>query len=148
MNKPYRAYPAPRFRIFFFAIALLPCTAGSAAAGSIYRCVDAAGHTEFRQTGCESGSGRQLLVKTPKIGWLKPKPLSSAARPSGREEANEAVPQPETSAVSADQRRCWKVRQRLQRIQWELRKGYQRDRGERLRQQRREQQDFLAAFCR
>lgn len=146
MNKPCRASSAPSFRILSCAATLLLCAAQGAVAGSIFRCVDASGHTEFRQTQCDAGSGQRLRLRVPKIGWLKPK-TGGVAGPRTVEQETAEEASVDASPGPAEERRCWQAQQRLEGIQWQLRKGYKRAQGERLRQQRRQQQAFVSRFC-
>jgi len=148
MKQLKRVCFAPNLRMIFAAATLLLWPGDPAVAAKVYRCVDAAGHTEFRQTQCVSGSGQRLHVEAPKIGWLKSKvpPAGARPRPGGEQDGDADAPT-DASPPQADEQRCWRAQQRLQRIQWQLRKGYKRAQGERLRQQRREQESFVGRFC-
>ena len=123
------------------------CFMGEAQAASIFRCIDTRGHIEFRQTACAAGGGQRLRVRVPKIGWLKPKPPTVITNEQ-RGVSEEPTQTRGAAATPSDRRRCWQAEQRLQRIQRQLRKGYKSAQGERLRQQRREQEDFRRRFCR
>lgn len=148
MNKPKRARRAPAFRYLACGAAVLMLGAAQDTdADSVFRCVDANGHTEFRQTQCETGSGRRLQVEVPRIGWLKPKTKRAPAPRSSAEQAAEQETADGSLPVAGGERRCWQAEQRLEAIQWRLRKGYRRAEGERLRQQRRQQQAFVSRFC-
>ncbi|HXK56937.1 MAG TPA: hypothetical protein PLZ16_09850, partial [Gammaproteobacteria bacterium] len=48
----------------------------------------------------------------------------------------------------AQQQRCWRARKKVARIGRELKRGYKLSRGEELRYQRTEQEEYLALFCR
>lgn len=147
MDKPCEAYFAPSFRMVIGAATLLLCPGEALVATSVFRCVDAAGQIEFRQTQCDAGGGQRLQVETPKIGWLKSKALPTAPPLEAEQEILDEA-SVDSPVGQVDEQRCWQAQQRLQRIQWQLRKGYQRAQGERLRRQRREQQAFLGRFCR
>lgn len=128
--------------------AMLLIGACPSAADNVYRCVDADGHTEFRQTACAGSQGQRLRVEVPMVGWIKSKMPAAADKPDARREQNDDSPQTLQTVNSADEKRCWRAEQRLERIQWQLRKGYKRAQGERLRRQRREQEAVVRRFCR
>jgi len=119
------------------------------AATRVYRCVDEAGNIEFRQGHCPAGEEQALSIESPKVGWIKPRSgavsdKNHKAKPAGRagEQSLQRAGEP------ADRRRCWEGRQRLKRIQWRRRKGYDLAEGEEMRQERRQEEAFQRAFCR
>jgi len=121
----------------------------SQAATSVFRCVDEAGKIEFRQGHCPSGREQALLIETPKTGWIKPRTKSASdknkkAEPAGRAEKKNL----RSAEEPADRLRCWEGRQRLKRIQWQRRKGYDPAEGEEMRRERREEKAFQREFCR
>jgi hypothetical protein len=127
-------------------ILLLFLGSSSYAGTRVYRCQDAAGRTEFRQTPCPGAEGVPLSLDAPRIGWIKPESSRTQrerVRPPAAVTAS-AVPQ---RPSPAQQRRCWKREQRLQQLQRKLRQGYKPSQGERLRRQRDEQEAYLRRFC-
>ncbi|MCW8921170.1 MAG: DUF4124 domain-containing protein [Sedimenticola sp.] len=112
---------------------------------SVYRCPDASGAVLFQQMPCAEGVELELDVRATE--WIttpesKPDKRKTQARKRPRQKSQLA------RESARQEKACWKARQRIEKIEWALRKGYKPARGERLRQQRREQQDYLRQFCR
>ncbi len=141
--------------LLVYGVLLVTCcrAAGPLQAGvSVYRCTDSAGRVELRQTYCPSGDQQQLQVEIGNVGWVRSKStagsgqMTGAKRKTGRRtsksEKSEAPPPDE-----ARQHRCWKAKNNLERIQRQLRQGYRPAQGEKLRQRRREQEQYLQRFC-
>ncbi len=121
----------------------------SQAATRVFRCVDEAGKVEFRQGQCPSGREQVLRIETPKIGWIKPRTKSASDKNKKVEPVGRAGKENRQSAGdSTDRLRCWEGRQRLKRIQWQRRKGYDPATGEEMRRERREEEAFQREFCR
>lgn len=118
-----------------------------AGASAVYRCPDADGAVLFQQLPCSAGSKVELDVGTTE--WVNT-PASSSARnkPKPKKKRASATTQRRlTQDNKKQQQACWKARQRIEKIEWDLRKGYKPSRGERLRQQRRQQKDYRRQFC-
>jgi len=119
-----------------------PATAGV----SLFRCIDDEQHVTFSQTACYSGRVERLEVKVQNSGWIKPKHHRSKSKPRRQEPENLTISH--DNKISRLQReRCWRTEQKIERIQRQLRQGYRRDQGERLRLQRREHEAYLGRFC-
>ncbi len=121
----------------------------SLAATNVFRCVDEAGKVEFRQSQCPSGREQALQIETPNIGWIKPRTKSAAddnkkVKPTGRAGKKDL----QSVGEPANRLRCWEGRQRLKRIQWQRRKGYDPATGEEMRRERRQEKAFQREFCR
>jgi hypothetical protein len=118
----------------------------------VYRCTNGAGEIELRQTYCPSGEQEQLQVETPNTGWVRPKRPDNGRRKGKKSGASRSrKTESGASGDTPDQARrlsCWKAEKKLERVQRQLRQGYRAARGEKLRQQRREQEQFLRSFCR
>lgn len=113
---------------------------------AVYRCSDEAGGVLFQQIPCAGGSEVDLDV--PVTEWVAA-PRSDRGRHSVRsaKSGSQAVSRA-TRAEERQRKACWRAEQRIERIDGSLRRGYSPARGERLRRQRREQQDYLRTFCR
>lgn len=112
---------------------------------SVYRCPDASGAVLFQQMPCAEGVELELDVRATE--WVAaPESKSDKRKAPVRKNPRQRTQLARESA--RQEKACWKARQRIEKIEWALRKGYKPARGERLRQQRREQQDYLRQFCR
>ena len=110
---------------------------------TIYRCKTNDGSIEFRSSHCDSGISEEIKIQTKPTGWIKPESSTSV------KSKNKPKPKKAKAVVKAKaaDRTCWRAKQKLEQIQWELRKGYKPEKGERLRQRRREQEAYLREFC-
>ncbi len=127
-------------------ISLLFMVGSASTDSTVYRCKTDNLPTEFRSYPCDSGIGEEIEIETTPTGWIKPKKQDTTTYKKPR-----SKPRPKKAKASVkvktEDRACWKARQRLERIHWELRKGYKPVKGERLRQRRREQEAYLQEFC-
>ena len=136
--------------LVFFLTAQMGAGGSHLKAGTrVFRCVDEAGKVEFRQGHCPVGEGQALTIESPRVGWIKPQngtvsDRNHKAKPAGR--AGEQNLQ--RTGEATDRRRCWEGRQKLKRIQWRRRKGYDLSEGEEMRQERRQEEAFQREFCR
>ena len=130
-------------------IILVSYAGQSQSAASVFRCVDEAGKVEFRQGRCPSGREQALRIETPKIGWIKPRtrPASDENRKSEPVGSTEKEKR-RSAGESKDRLRCWEGRQKLKRIQWQRRKGYDPAAGEAMRREKRQEAAFQREFCR
>ncbi|TVO72394.1 DUF4124 domain-containing protein [Sedimenticola selenatireducens] len=120
-----------------------------AGTSAVYRCPDAEGAVLFQQLPCSEGSEIKLDIGATE--WVNA-PASSSPRSKkskSKKKRDTATTQRKLAQAHKKQEQaCWKARQRIEKIEWDLRKGYKPSRGERLRQQRRQQEDYLRQFCR
>lgn len=128
---------------------LISTMASGPAVSGVFRCPDGPDGVIFQQTPCAQGVEVELDVRTTK--WVaSPQGQSSDRGP--RSATAGSRDQAALARVARAERKqkqaCWKARQRIERVEAELRRGYKPSRGERLRQQRREQSDYLREFCR
>lgn len=119
------------------------------AATRVFRCVDEAGNVEFRQGHCPAGEEQALSIESPRVGWIKPRSgvvsdKNRKVKPAGRAGKQNL----QSTGEAADLRRCWEGRQKLKRIQWRRRKGYDLAEGEEMRRERRQEEAFQREFCR
>ena len=121
----------------------------SQSATSVFRCVDEAGKVEFRQGHCPSGSEQALQIETPKIGWIKPRARLVPDKNKKVEPGGSAGKENrQSTGEPANRLRCWEGRQRLKRIRWQRRKGYDPATGEEMRREQRQENAFQREFCR
>ncbi len=128
-----------------FLVGLVVPGAGNAA---VYRCPDESGGVVFQQEPCPQGEEVELDIRTTKWVASPKSAFPDRRRRSVSRSSDQAALSRAAKAQRKQQQACWKARQRIERIESELRRGYKPARGERLRQQRREQEDYLRAFCR
>lgn len=123
---------------------LTVCIVSAAIAETVYRCDDGQGRTLFQQIPC-AGSSEKMEVKVDNSIWA---PVDHAGKIIARG-VKKPKRQPRITRAQSDKQKkaCWKADQKIQRIQWKLRKGYTAAQGERLRQQRREAEDYKRDFC-
>lgn len=131
----------------WFTVCLVVAGPVPAVAG-VFRCPDGEGGVVFQQTPCPQGVELELDVRATE--WVASPGLQPLQQ---RKRTGSAARQRSALARAAREERkqkqaCWKARQRIERIEAELRHGYKPSKGERLRRQRREQSDYLRAFCR
>jgi len=118
-----------------------------AGSGAVYRCSDETGGVLFQQIPCAGGNEIELDV--PVTEWVAaPKPTSKQRSGRSAKNGSQAALSRAARARERQQKACWRAEQRIERIEGTLRRGYSPARGERLRRQRREQQDYLRTFCR
>ena len=116
----------------------------------VFKCTSASGQISFSQTGCERGIRESLLIENPEVGWIdlkavvskfKKKPAAAEVKSPKRKRSGSKA------GGRAQQQRCWRARKKVARIARELKQGYRLARGEELRYQRTEQEEYLALFC-
>ena len=117
----------------------------------VFKCTGASGQITFSQTGCKRGISESLVVKNPDVGWVNLEKVVSKFKTKSSNERN-MQPKPEASRPRrggdrAQKQRCWKARKKVARIERELMHGYKPARGEELRYQRLEQEEYIALFC-
>lgn len=118
--------------------------------GRVIKCTSDTGQISFSQTGCERGTREALEVNNPKVGWVNLKRVLSRFKTESDKGADKR-PSAKSSGPSkgdrAQKQKCWRARKSLARIARELKQGYKPARGEELRFQRAEQEEYLALFC-
>ena len=116
----------------------------------VFKCTSATGQISFSQTGCEIGIREPLVINNPDVGWINLKPVLSkikAKSDKGEKKSPKRKVSGSRSGKGAQQQKCWRVRKKVARIERELKRGYKLGRGEDLRYQRTEQEEYLALFC-
>lgn len=123
------------------------CALSGLVDAAVYRCPDGSGGVLFQQQPCPQGEEVELDIRTTR--WVASPPLDLSDRRPARAGGGERAALARVARAERKQKQaCWRARQRIERIETELRRGYKPARGERLRQQRREQSDYLREFCR
>lgn len=122
------------------------CTLSTALAANIYRCEGLEG-TTFQDRPCSAaatvvsdhgfrgGSGLRASERDWLLERSRHKPRKSR------------VTKARVRDDKAQQRRCWTRRTRLEKVRAHLRRGYKPAQGERLRRQRKNDEDYLSRFC-
>lgn len=146
-------FTAKHHRVLVCGFFLLQLIAGARLAhpeSRVFKCTAASGQITFSQTGCERGISESLTIDNPEVGWINLKTVVSkfkakSARPSDKRPKRK---RPDSrKGDRAQKRRCWNARKKVARIGRELKQGYKPARGEELRYQRTEQEEYLALFC-
>ena len=111
----------------------------------VYHCTDDAGHVTFSDRSCsETGETRFRQMAAPEPGSrvvdVKVLPGTPAVSPRPRSFSRDSD--------RTDSRWCENSKDRLERINAELRAGYSPSRGERLRRQRRSLENKIRERCR
>ena len=115
----------------------------------VYRCPDASGGITFQQRPCPQGQEVELDVQTtPWVASPKLKPAKGKQTTGRRSKSDAAALARAARAQRKQKQACWRARKQIEKIEWSLRKGYRPSRGERLKQRRREKEDYVRTFCR
>ncbi len=125
--------------------------AGQSAPTTVYRCPGEDGTVEFRQVRCDGESYETVTITDHKVGWEAvgtKAPARAAKKKKKRKKRAPASSAAVKASQAAGKERCFRTRQRLDRVEWRLRKGYKAGQGDKLRRQRREYGAFLREFCR
>jgi len=137
------------------ALALLVCAGLSPQAfAEIYQWTDASGAVHFSDTPPEQGNHQELDVKPPVTVPMHDNIRQADSVSRSRNAVGQMLQsehEDRFGASKADQQqadaRCKKLEQRLERVQAQLRGGYDNDRGNRLRAQRRELSQQYSREC-
>ena len=133
-------------------VALTASPASDSAQTTLFRCTNAAGEIEYRQTGCEAGSnGQSVTVEDRHTGWVPPQPDSAPGtepkiQPESGNAGKERARREAADAAQAD--RCWKKQRQLDEVSARLRHGYGPAEGVRLHNRQRSYEDYIDRFCR
>ena len=137
----FRRNPFLYFLFSIFAFLL----AGLAHGDSwVYRCDGDDGAVTFGDQPCGGKSEAKFLQQAaPEVGSVVVDPSVIPQRAKSKPRAARS----KASAPKVSDSRCHAKETRLERINAELRHGYRPQRGERLKRERREVEDFLDDFC-
>ena len=121
---------------------------------TVYRCQAETGRVEFRQSPCREGRQERISIADRPVGWEKPPGPGSAFdswRPSStRNPAKGSSPASGRKAAAGRERlarECSRYQAKLDRVRWQLRRGYKAGKGVELRRRKREYQQFLQEHC-
>ncbi len=136
---------------FFVLIGLL-ISLSIDAAETVIRCQLADGRVSFSDRTCSSGIQEKLEIENQKTGWEAPRtPLKlehqsehARKKQSNRQAVALRVARKEKARNKKD---CWKKKQKVERIQEHLRRGYKAGQGRTMRYKQRELEDYLREFC-
>lgn len=140
----HRSNLAGRTGLLFLSLLIsqLDCRLSQAGGVSFYRCnVD--GMIEFRQTACERGEESMTHVTDSSRGMTPSEPGLRLKKPSEKSDKTAR-----TESKPADEARCWKKRQQLERVEQRLRSGYRPSQSQRLHDRQDEYEAYLRRFCR
>ncbi len=137
--------------LIFPLLCLWQTPLGLADAVKVYRCRGEDGAVEFRQWHCEQGSQQEVRVDTTPSGWVPASvsPESKRTRRAGRSRSEPASRGGNRAAESKrkQEKECWRVKKRLDKLEWRMRRGYKAGKGPGMRRQRRDYEDYLRKFC-
>jgi len=111
---------------------------------TLYRCPGVDGVPQFQQTRCAAGAEVQLDDNAlPWRGVTTPKKTKKRRTKKKRSKATKKVAQKKRASEAA----CWRAEKRRDKAARALRRGYKAGKGARLRQRRRDAEDYLRRFC-
>ena len=117
----------------------------------VYRCRGQDGAVEFRQWHCDQGLQAEVRVDTTPSGWVPPRAKPASKRGGrGGKSRSASVPKDASRTARIKQSRakeCWRRKQKLEKLEWRLRRGYKAGKGPGLRRQRQEYEDYVRRFC-
>ncbi len=118
------------------------CLMGEASA-TFYRCQTAKGII-FQDHTCTQGVSTEIEVKDYQIGTRAVEPPD----PSPTKPKRKRKKVHKTHTQDASERTCFSKRQQLERINSKMRHGYTAAQGNRLRERRRQIEEYQRRFCR
>jgi len=137
---------------FFVWVGLL-ISLSTEAVETVIRCQLADGRVSYSDRSCRSGIQDELEIDDQKVGWEAPRtPLKLEYR-SKRERKQQSRRQAVALRVARKEEArkkqdCWKKKQKIERIQERLRRGYKAGQGRTMRYKQRELEAYLSEFCR
>ncbi|MET0082742.1 MAG: DUF4124 domain-containing protein [Sedimenticola sp.] len=121
----------------------------AATADTVYRCHDEQGGVIFQQLPCSGGLSEPVEITPQVVDWVgnREDGRRGRASPEARKRQSRNRPKRERSK-GVSEKECFRNRQKLEQVQWKLRKGYRPAEGERLKQRRRQLEAFDSRYCR
>ena len=143
-NQPIQPFALPywRLKVHFLLVFLLLLSADLQAA--IYRCQQA-GMVSFQEKPCTKGPSEVVEVQDYKIGTS---PLPDLDLFKERKQDNPRTKPNKAPANKGTDKRCFSKQQQLDKIRWQMSRGYKASAGEKLRQRRRQLEAYRREFCR
>jgi hypothetical protein len=120
----------------------------SCAHAAIYRC-EHAGTVAFQERPCAEGPSPEVTVQDYRIGTVPPpqtQPANTRQTAPTRHKPDSRPRHPARTATD-NQKVCLGKRQQLEKIRWQLSRGYKASAGERLHFRQRQLEDYLRAQC-
>ncbi len=122
-------------------------------AETVIRCHLPDGRVSFSDRPCRSGIQNELEFKDQKVGWEAPRTPLKLKRKSKRERQQQvrrkaAALRAARKEKARKKRDCWMKKQKIDRIQERLRRGYKAGQGRTMRYKQRELEAYLREFCR
>ncbi len=119
---------------------------------TVIRCQLADGRVSYSDRPCSMGAQDELRFKDQKVGWEAPRTPLKLEHRSKRERKQQSRKQAVALRMARKERMrnkkdCWKKKQKIERIQERLRRGYKAGQGRTMRYRQRELEDDLRAFC-
>ena len=97
------------------------------------------------------GTTLASMPDTTPSGWVPASvsPESKRTRRAGRSRSEPASRGGNRAAESKrkQEKECWRVKKRLDKLEWRMRRGYKAGKGPGLRRQRQDYEDYLRKFC-
>lgn len=131
----------------FIAVTLLHVEPVLAAEAGVYRCDQPDGAVEFRLGPCAGDPGEPLEIR-PQLFPGKQFGGPQLRRKKASSRSGDESGDRRTRLARTAEKRCWRTRKNIEKIERRLRQGYSRSQGERLRERRRDYEDYLRVFCR
>jgi len=121
-------------------------------AETVVRCQLPDGRVSFSDRPCSSGIQDELTFEDQKVGWEAPRTPLKLERKSKRERQQQSRRQAAALRAARKEKArkhkdCWKKRQKVERIQERLRRGYKAGQGRTLRYKQRELEAYIKEFC-
>ena len=135
---------------FYSLILLMFCvfvaTGYSSAVWSVelFRCT-LDGGIEFRQTPCPAGRQEKTVVVEQSRGMTPAEPALRLAPPKTAHQNKLPV---RDAARKPNEEKCWKLEQKLEKVEQRLRGGYKASQYRSLHRKQDEYEDYLRRFCR
>jgi hypothetical protein len=114
----------------------------------IHRCAKPSGEIEFRQRPCTDGSeGQQLNIDHRESGWTPAKAGTKEKARQNKDRRSRKAPGHAEAARARQEEQCWKKRELLDEVNWQLKRGYKPGKGVKLRHRRRAYEDYISRYC-
>ncbi|OOZ37126.1 hypothetical protein [Solemya velesiana gill symbiont] len=115
-------------------------------ADKVYRCQSGEWGVVFQQSPCADSSVEPIELNPQVVDWIESPETGQSTEKEGSARKR-TRPKARPGKRTATEQQCWRNRQKLERIQWKLRKGYKPAEGERLKQKCQELEAYARKFC-
>ena len=149
----YNQFSASGCKCLVWGCLLLWVGWSAVSAETVIRCQLPDGQVSFSYLPCSSGVQDELEFEDQKVGWEAPR---APLKPEGKSKSERQQQlRRQAAALRAakkekerKQKDCWNKKQKIERIQERLRRGYKAGQGRTLHYKKRELEDYLREFCR